>query len=194
MSGERRFERWSSSYDRSSLQRLLFNRVHEAVFCAAGELAAGQAILDVGCGTGRLLREAHRRWPDAQVIGVDLSPGMIEQARQLAAEATFLVASAEDLPLPTASIDLAVSTMSFHHWADQVGGIREVVRVLRPSGRFLLADLVAPHWLRRIGVTLALSARDRGRALSVAGLTVIEETPILSRHVLLTVGQKEEGV
>lgn len=193
MSGERRFELWSSSYERSSLQRMLFDRVHEAVFRAANEGAALDAILDVGCGTGRLLREAHRRWPDAQVIGVDLSPGMIEQARQLAKYATLFVASAEDLPLPPSSIDLAVSTMSFHHWTDQVGGIQEVVRVLRPGGRLFLADPAAPAWMRRTGLTHALSASEQRRALASCGLTVIEQQPILSRYLTLTIGRKDGG-
>ncbi len=148
-------------------------------------------ILDVGCGTGRLLREAHRRWPETTVIGVDLSAGMIEQARQLAAYATFFLAPAEGLPLPAESVDLAVSTMSFHHWTDKEQGIREIVRVLRPGGRFLLADHAAPRWLRLIGVTSALSAAERCSALASSGLTVIEQKPILSPYLVLTIGQKE---
>ena len=191
MPGEKRFERWSASYERSLLQRPLFARVHDAIFRAAGGAPVPQAILDVGCGTGRLLREAHRRWPQTELIGVDLSEGMIKQARLLAPYAAFLVSSAEDLPMPSESVDLVVSTMSFHHWNDQAQGIRQIVRVLRPGGRFLLADPAAPRWTRRIGLTLALSASDQRRAFTSSGLAVIGQEPILSRYLTLTIGRKE---
>ncbi len=78
------------------------------------------------------------------MIGVDAAEKMIEQATQLFPEAEFHVAMAEALPLPDASVDLAFSTLSFHHWANQAKGISEVARVLRPQGRFLLADITIP--------------------------------------------------
>ena len=81
-----------------------------------------QVILDVGCGTGRLLRKAKQQWPDAHLVGVDAAEKMIQQATELFPEAEFHVAMAEALPLPDASVDLAFSTMSFHHWANQAQG------------------------------------------------------------------------
>ncbi len=190
MSGEQRFERWSSSYERSMLQSLLFDRVHAAIFRAAGSGPVPQAVLDVGCGTGRLLREMHRRWPQAEVIGVDIAPGMIAEARRLASCGQFVVAPAEHLPLPAQSVDLAVSTMSFHHWTDKAEGIREIARVLRPDGRFILADHIAPRWLRLLGATPTFSSQERRSAFAAAGLTVSEQSPVLSRYLLLTVGRK----
>jgi ubiquinone/menaquinone biosynthesis C-methylase UbiE len=103
--------------------------------------------MDVGCGTGRLLRKAKQQYPHARLVGVDAAEKMIQQAAMLLPEAEFHVAMAEALPLPDASVDLAFSTLSFHHWADQAKGISEVARVLRPQGRFLLADIVIPRWL-----------------------------------------------
>jgi len=101
----------------------------------------------VGCGTGRLLRKAKQQYPNAHLIGVDAAEKMIEEASGLLPKAEFHVAMAEALPLPDKSVDLAFSTLSFHHWANQAKGISEVARVLRPQGRFLLADIVIPHWL-----------------------------------------------
>lgn len=61
---------------------------------------------------------------------------------------TATVATAEALPFPSGSGDLVLTTMSFHHWADQRRGLAEVRRVLAPGGRLLLADAIVTWWLR----------------------------------------------
>jgi ubiquinone/menaquinone biosynthesis C-methylase UbiE len=61
----------------------------------------------------------------------------------------FVEAPAEELPLPDGSFDLVLSTMSFHHWADQQRGLAEVRRVLAPQGLFVLTDIVLAAWLSR---------------------------------------------
>jgi ubiquinone/menaquinone biosynthesis C-methylase UbiE len=70
------------------------------------------SILDIGCGTGRLLRKAQERWPKARLFGVDPAEGMIEKARQLLPEARLYVGMAESLPLPDDSVDVVLSTSS----------------------------------------------------------------------------------
>ena len=73
----------------------------------------------------------------AELTGADPAAGMIDQARAAApggASVRFVQAFAEELPFPDASFDLVTSTMSFHHWADQRRGLREVRRVLAPGG------------------------------------------------------------
>ena len=107
-------------------------------------------VLDVGCGTGRLLRKARKYWPEAQLIGVDPADGMIENARRLTPDAKFYVSQAESLPLPDESVNLAFSTASFHHWQDQEKGLREIKRVLQIGGLFFLADFWLPLGLSKI--------------------------------------------
>ena len=75
---------------------------------------------------------------------------MIAEARRHTPGATFYVGQAEDLPLPEASVDLVMSTTSFHHWRDQALGIRQVGCALRPGGSFVLADVLPPHFIYRI--------------------------------------------
>jgi ubiquinone/menaquinone biosynthesis C-methylase UbiE len=188
------FNRWSRTYERSWLQRVFFGPVHKAVLAMVAGESAPESILDVGCGTGRLLRRAGARWPAARLIGVDPAEGMIAEARRLTPGATFHLGTAEALPLPDASVDLAMSTLSFHHWRDGAAGLCEVARVLRPGGRFVLADFILPAWLRPF---LGHAGSDRSprpaavRALfAQAGLEVCEQRRVRARHVLMTMGTR----
>jgi ubiquinone/menaquinone biosynthesis C-methylase UbiE len=111
-----RFHRWSDTYE-TFWGGGFFDRAQQAALdlVAGGEELSPGTLLDVGCGTGRLLRAAARRWPEARLIGVDPAEGMVVVARRLMPAAEFHVARAESLPLPDAVVDVAVSTISFHH-------------------------------------------------------------------------------
>ena len=150
--GQGHFDRWAPRYDRSIHQKLMFGPVHDVVLSAFSTLGAvPRDILDVGCGTGRLLESAGRRWDGAQLTGIDASEAMIAEARgkhEGDARFIFRQADASGLPLKDASFDAVFSTMSFHHWGDQASGIREVARVLRPGGFFVLADVSMPLFFR----------------------------------------------
>lgn len=120
-------------------------------------------VLDVGCGTGLLLRNlAHRLGDNAEeLIGVDAAEAMVATAMELADDSRirFSLARAEQLPFPDGHFDLVVSTTSFDHWSDQGQGLRECARVLANDGRLVLTDLFSP-WLFP---TLLFSHRGRAR-------------------------------
>ena len=87
------FDQWSSSYENSWMQRAFFDQIHQATLALAASIVhQPESVLDVGCGTGRLLRRAYRYWPEAQLIGVDPAQGMIEKAKLLTPNATFFTA------------------------------------------------------------------------------------------------------
>lgn len=138
------FDRWAASYDRSWTQWIFFGPVHQGVVRAAATVAAAPTrILDVGCGTGALLRVLCERLPGADLTGVDASREMIRMAaasNPAPERLRFVHCMAELLPFPDSQFDLAVSTISFHHWADQRRGLREVARVLAPGAPFVFAD------------------------------------------------------
>jgi ubiquinone/menaquinone biosynthesis C-methylase UbiE len=118
---------------------------------------------------------------------------MIEEAKKLFPEAEFHVAMAEYLPLPDASVDLAFSTLSFHHWIDQAKGVSEVARVLRPQGRFLLADIVPPFGLSFFSRHFRRNNPKRTLEMFVeAGLNVeVQQRQWRwSRFLVVTVGTK----
>jgi ubiquinone/menaquinone biosynthesis C-methylase UbiE len=189
------FDEWAKNYDASPLQFLLFAPTHVAVIEAALDVGARpKDILDLGCGTGRLLQRAADTWPTATFIGVDAASVMVDQARR-AREGDdrflFEVGDAAAIPFEDACVDLVFSTISFHHWADQRGGVREAARVLRPGGLFVLADFRPPLLLRPILRALH-SSRSRRSMLRDANLNVIaERRPLrLGAGVLITVARK----
>lgn len=95
-------------------------------------------VLDLGSGTGRLTPGLAARF-QGQVYGVEPSDRMREAAEQAPHPGvTYLKGSAEDIPLPEASVDAVLMFLSFHHFPDPLQGLREVRRVLRPGGVALL--------------------------------------------------------
>jgi ubiquinone/menaquinone biosynthesis C-methylase UbiE len=143
------FNRRSSTYENSLDQRLWFDRFQKRILKLVEKGYTPNTVLDVGCGTGRLLRKAKARWPKAQFIGVDPANGMIENARRLMPEAKFYVGQAESLPLPDASVDLVFSTASYNFWQDKEKGLSEIKRVLQLGGRLYLADIWPPLGLSK---------------------------------------------
>lgn len=149
-----RFNHMAKTYDRHWMQRMIFEPVQRTVLTlAAQEVAQPTAILDVGCGTGRLLKLAETRFPGARLIGLDAASEMVKQAeaaRPAGSAIRFQQGTAEELPFPNTQFDLVFSTLTFHHWADQSKGMAEVARVLAPGGRWLLADFMATGFMKYV--------------------------------------------
>jgi len=113
---------------------------------AAGVASGRERVLDLGCGPGHTALAFAARV--ASVVGLDLTPAMLDQAGRLAherglANVRFEQGNAARLPLPDASFDVVTSRLSAHHVADPAAMVREVARVLVPGGIFLLADTIA---------------------------------------------------
>lgn len=111
------------------------------------ELGAGQAILDVGCGTGTLAIEAAARvGAVGRVAGIDPAPRQIARARSKARRADlaidFGIAAIEALPFPAGSFDVVTSTLMMHHLPEDLKrqGLAEILRVLQPGGRLVVCD------------------------------------------------------
>jgi SAM-dependent methyltransferase len=101
-------------------------------------------LLDLGTGTGVLALAALERWPGVRVVGIDPSSHMLELATEaatrrspvLAPRFRTVVASADRMPLPDASVDVATSSFVIQLVPNRARALREVLRVLRPGGRF----------------------------------------------------------
>jgi ubiquinone/menaquinone biosynthesis C-methylase UbiE len=190
-----RFDRWATTYDRSLAQRFFFMPIHSRMLDLLEHLGpedhAPGFVLDVGCGTGRLLRAAALRWPKARLFGVDPAPRMVAEAGRLNPRASFSLASAEFLPFPDHAADIVVTSMSFHHWADQGQGIREIARVLRPGGFFCLADHA--FFPARLSGERVRSRNEIRVLVNGEGLAVRSKQAMLP-FLLVTVAQKPSHV
>jgi len=111
----------------------------------------GQRILDIGCGTGTLVLLVETAQPDAEVVGLDADPEILEQARRKAAtagaRARFDQGFSTQLPYEDNSFDRVLSTLFFHHLtgADKRRTAGEIARVLRPRGELHIADWGRPQ-------------------------------------------------
>ena len=139
------FDLWSATYDRAGLQQTTYRPIHDAVLARLDGLEPDR-VLDLGCGTGQLTERLGEAFPDALVIGADLSNGMLERASDRVSDAhraAFLRADAQRLPLASASLDVVTCTESFHWYADQVAAAAELARLVRPGGRIVIASIAA---------------------------------------------------
>ena len=127
------------------------DRVIKRRVIARAALAAGERVLDVGCGTGTLAIAATRAAPDVKATGLDADPAILERAREKAAGADLEIAFDEgmsaELPYADASFDCVLSTLFFHHLPDEQKHqtAAELLRVLRPGGRIIVGDLGRPQ-------------------------------------------------
>lgn len=125
---------------------------------------SGDRVLDLGCGTGTLALMVKRRQPDAQVVGLDADPEILQRARAKAEQAAlpidFQRGFSTELPYEDESFDAVLSTLFFHHLdrAAKEATAQEIARVLKPGGELHVADWGRPGdplmWLAFAAVRL----------------------------------------
>jgi ubiquinone/menaquinone biosynthesis C-methylase UbiE len=139
------FDRWAPNYD-ILLTTIFYQAVHKRLLDCV-ELPESPYVLDLGCGTGRLLTRLAKQFPDLQGVGVDFSEEMLRQARERNLHETrlsYTQGNAESLPFEDAQFDAVFNTMSFLHYLNPERVLTEVRRVLKPQGKFHLADYSLP--------------------------------------------------
>lgn len=107
-------------------------------------------VLDVGCGTGAWLKVQASAFPAAEFAGAEPSAAMLAIARGKGINAELVQAPAEALPFGAARFDFIITRLAYHHFADKPKAFDEIVRVLKPGGVFVIADMAPermPGWL-----------------------------------------------
>ena len=133
------------------------NRAGNARIVALLGVGPGSHVLEIGFGNGRTVPDVIAQAAEVHYTGLDFSPTMVEEATRFNAAlvaagcASFHLGSAERMPFADASFDRVFSTGVAHFWADPVGPLAQVRRVLRPSGVSLMGCLqprAAPDFAR----------------------------------------------
>ncbi len=126
------FSRSATTYDR-------YADLHEQIIAKLFSNLAGdyKRILDIGSGTGTLVNMLAKKYPEAEAVGVDIAPGMVNFAASKVKQknARFLAGDGEFLPFKNKEFDLVVSSASLQ-WMDAQKVFAEAARVLRPGGEF----------------------------------------------------------
>lgn len=144
-----------------------------------------ETVLEVGAGTGNFLAlfEGHA----ARLVALDLTAGMLEQARKLHPAQELLLADGLKMPLRSRSIDLVTSAQALHHIFHPVPFVKEMRRVCADGGRILIVDQLATESYEQIAFMNEIEAlRDPSHAMSrprsafraivmAAGLDIVDE-------------------
>ncbi|OBG69097.1 MULTISPECIES: class I SAM-dependent methyltransferase [unclassified Mycobacterium] len=133
------------AYDLPVLQRWVYRPPHDEVIA---QLRAHRArkIADIACGTGVLSDRIARELQPDEIYGIDMSEGMLDQARARTDRVQWIRGPAEQLPFDDGALDAVVTTSAFHFF-DQPAALREFHRVLAPGGMVAVSALSARQQL-----------------------------------------------
>ena len=159
-------------------------------------IKSGDKVLDAACGTGTsLIMIGEMVGANSEVVGIDLSPNMIKIAKSKvkSANISFLNTNSEDIPYPDNYFDKAHISLALHEMIHEgrVNTLREIHRVLKPSGIFVAADFGNPGGLfaRFLLKILMLVETDTARDMMKRGLlNEIKDAGFIEEEVIILLG------
>ncbi len=111
------------------------------------DIKGDERVLDAGCGTGAFLMVLKGLYPDVEAEGIDPDEPALDITRRKSSgkelEIRWTTGSMEEMPYENDFFDLVISTLAFHHLdaVEKLKSVKECLRILKPGGRFLLADI-----------------------------------------------------
>ena len=124
-----------------------FTLSYNELLAKRADIQDGDAVLDVACGNGRLLKMFARRHA-IRGYGIDIAENMIAQAASQNHGMQFTAGSCEALPYPDAVMDVVTVSAAYHHFPHVTLFVREAYRVLAPHGKIYIAEVYYPTFYR----------------------------------------------
>jgi SAM-dependent methyltransferase len=174
-------------------------RAENAIALRLLGLRPNDAVLEIGFGHGRVIAEMARRCVEGKVCGLDSSATMLQMARDLNRETiangtvTLDLGDSNALPYASASFDSVLSVHTIYFWKEPLTHLREVLRVLKPGGRFVLGYRPDSDRMRAAfpeSVYTFRSVEQVRELMSTAGFQLEQQEPsgATSRDVVFSVG------
>ncbi len=195
---KRFFDLWAKTYDLIPTT-LFYQTIHRRLLNYVA-LPSPCLVLDLGCGTGKLLNLLAARYPQLKGIGLDLSLEMLKQARKANRHhprLIFVSGNAEDLPFADNQFDAVFNTISFLHYPNPEKVFQQIARVLKPGGYFYLADYTARETQNTVSISPGgvrfYSPKKREEMATKVGMLTISH-PYLFANVVLSIFHKPHGL
>jgi len=195
------FSKWADNYD-NPLTSITFRQTNAKIVKLL-DPKKNSSLLDVGCGSGILIKYLLDDNRGMKLFGLDITPKMVEVAKRKFANdpnVEITLGSAIKMPYKDNSFDYVTCASSFHHHPNPLQSAKEMVRVLKPGGKLLILDMCIEGLLRKIlfkvenvyhneGKVFRLTNKEMFELYQKVGLKQIEQSTFLY-FTLITIGLK----
>lgn len=156
------FNKWAPRYERG-FWGFYFRTVYRNILALTEKyISHNSKILDIGCGTGELVFLLSGKAPEGEIIGLDISKEMIETAQKKKLErktsnVQFIASRANFIPYEDECFDLVFCLNALHHFPDHPRFFKEIDRILKKDGAFVLLDLIKDNLIRKMWALISQS-------------------------------------
>jgi ubiquinone/menaquinone biosynthesis C-methylase UbiE len=195
------FSKWANNYD-NPITSITFRQTNAHIVKLLNP-KQNSSLLDVGCGSGILIKYLLDSNKEMKLFGLDITPKMVEVAKRKFAKdpsVEITLGSAVKIPYEDSTFDYVTCASSFHHHPDPLRSAKEMVRVLKPGGKLLILDMCIEGFLRKIlfkveniyhneGKVFRLTNKEMNDLYKDVGLRDIKQSTFLY-FTLITIGVK----
>lgn len=181
-----KFNKRASVYD-EQFEGIMSEKVYRLVTNTI-QLSPEDKILDVGCGTGTILKRLNDKCR-IEGFGIDIEEKMIEQAKKKCPQMKIQICDCSNTPFEDNTFDSVIACMTFHHFYNQTAFAKEISRILKKGGKLYLADPSFPFLLRKI-INMILYRHNLVGKFS----TVREIDHLFHSHGLMKADEKKAGL